>query len=414
MDVKAARTEPESKAANGDGETWREAAGALLLLTSIGFFNFSGRVVFAPLVPEIEKAFVITHADAGSLFFFVSIGYFVSLLGSGWVAARIAHRKTIILSSVGVGLALAASCLSESISTLRAGMFVLGAAAGLYLPSAIATLTDLIRPGHWGKAMAVHELAPNLGLVVVPLAAEWIMTWYSWRAVPMVLSGCALLLGIVYARRGRGGRFAGEAPKVSSVSALLRDPAFLLVGVLFALGISSTLGIYTMLPLYLVSEHGVARPDANVLVSLSRISGLFMALAGGWATDRFGPFRSMIVVFLTTGLATVAVGLAPGRWVLGAVFVQPLLAVCFFPAGFSALSRLGPPASRNLAVSLAIPFAFVFGGGIVPAVIGLFGDMATFSTGIALVGCLITGGAGAAWLLKRTAGENLRGQVSGQ
>ena len=401
MNPDAAYPESESNAATAHGETWGAAAGALVLLTAIGFFNFSGRVVFAPLVPEIEKALVITHAEAGSLFFFVSAGYFVSLLCSGWAAARLEHRKTIILSSVGVGIALAATSLGDSLAAMRVELFVLGAAAGLYLPSAIATLTALIRPDHWGKAMAVHELAPNLGLVVVPLLAEWIMSLHSWRAVPVVLGACAVILGMVYARAGRGGRFAGQAPKVSEVRVFLKDPAFLLVTTLFALGISSTLGIYTMLPIYLVAEHGFARPDANLFVALSRVSGLLMALAGGWAADRFGPFRTMVVIFLVTGLSTVCLGIVPGRWVLAVVFVQPLLAVCFFPAGFSALSRIGPPASRNIAVSLAVPVAFMFGGGVVPGVIGLCGDVASFSLGIVLVGLLVSGGAAVALRLRR-------------
>jgi NNP family nitrate/nitrite transporter-like MFS transporter len=401
MNRDAASPESDLKAETFHGQSWSAAAPALALLTTIGFFNFSGRVVFAPLVPEIEKSLVISHAEAGSLFFFVSAGYFVSLVCSGWVAARLEHRKTIIVSSVGVGLALAATSLGDSLAAMRIELLVLGAAAGLYLPSAIATLADLIRPDHWGKAMAVHELAPNLGLVAVPLVAEWIMSLSSWRAVPVVLGACAAMLGMIYARAGRGGRFPGQVPKISSVRVFLKDPAFLLVTALFALGISSTLGIYTMLPVYLVSEHGFARPDANLFVALSRVSGLFMALAGGWAADRFGPFRTMAVIFLVTGISTVALGLAPGRWVLAVVFVQPLLAVCFFPAGFSALSRIGPPASRNIAVSLAVPAAFMFGAGVVPGVIGLCGDVASFSLGIVLVGFLVSGGGAVALRLRR-------------
>jgi NNP family nitrate/nitrite transporter-like MFS transporter len=125
-----------------------------------------------------------------------------------------------------------------------------------------------------------------------------------------------------------------------------------------------------------------------------------MALAGGWASDRFGPRKVLVIVFLLTGSATILMGAAPNRWVLAAVFFQPLLAVCFFPAGFAALSRIGPTGSRNLAVSLAIPIAFLLGGGAVPSLIGLLGDTVSFSAGIMLVGAAITAGALLAGQLK--------------
>ena len=223
-------------------------------------------------------------------------------------------------------------------------------------------------------------------------------TWRWCKRNPVVSSLTAGLLvalvaGFGFFRVGRGGDFTGNPPGLTAIKDFIVDPAFWIMSLLFALGISSTLGVYTMLPLFLVNEHGLERDLANTIVGMSRISGLFMALAGGWASDRFGPRKVMIAVFLLTGVTTVLMGAASNRWVLAAVFVQPLLAVCFFPAGFAALSRIGPAGSRNLAVSLTIPIAFLLGGGAVPSLIGYMGDMASFAAGIMLVGAVVTGGA---------------------
>jgi NNP family nitrate/nitrite transporter-like MFS transporter len=162
--------------------------------------------------------------------------------------------------------------------------------------------------------------------------------------------------------------------------------------ILFSLGISSTLGIYTMLPLYLVTDHGMDRNWANTLIALSRIGGVGMALAGGWATDRFGPQRILRIVFVLTGMMTLFIGLAPQTWIAVAVFLQPIMAVCFFPAGFAALSQVSSPSERNLTVSLTIPMAFLIGGGATPALIGFIGDVHSFGWGIAMVGGLIMTG----------------------
>jgi NNP family nitrate/nitrite transporter-like MFS transporter len=117
-----------------------------------------------------------------------------------------------------------------------------------------------------------------------------------------------------------------------------------------------------------------------------------MAFVGGWATDRIGPRRTLRIVFLIAGLMTLFLGIASRSVILYIVFLQPLVAVCFFPAGFAALSLIVPAKSRNIAVSLIVPLAFVVGAGLVPVFIGFIGDMGSFAFGITICGGLITAG----------------------
>jgi NNP family nitrate/nitrite transporter-like MFS transporter len=390
---------PNSNRNPESGRSFVSGIGPVLLLTTIFLLNFSARVIYAPLMPEIEEDLGISHSAAGSLFFMISCGSFLSLVGSGWVAANLTHRKTIILSATILGLALFGTAFANSLETIRLALFVLGLAAGLYLPSGIATLTDLITQRHWGKALAIHELAPNLAFVATPLLAELLLLRFSWREVVLLLGAAAVLVAFLYSRFGRGGRFSGTAPGFAAIRTFMVDPAFWILTLLFGLGISSTLGLFTMLPLYLVNEQGIERNLANSLVALSRVSGLAMAVAGGWATDRFGPRHTLITVMLVTGITTVLIGAASGTLVLVSVFLQPLTAVCFFPAGFAALSRIGPSGTRNMAVSLAVPIGFLIGGGAVPFMIGFMGDSFSFALGISIVGGCIAAGALAAHFL---------------
>ena len=392
--------EPEPDRIDLKGVNLRTQIVPLLLLTAIFFLNFSARIVYAPLMPEIEAELNISHADAGSMFFYISIGYFITLLGSGWVAASLNHRRTIILSTVVLGLALICTAFSGGLRAIRITLLLLGAAAGLYLPSGIATLTGLIHERHWGKALAVHELAPNLGFIIAPLLSELIMIWFSWRNVPVMLGVTTIFFGIVFAYYSRKVAFTVAPPGFAAFKLFLSKPAFWIMVILFSLGIAGTLGVYTMLPLYLVTEHSIDRNYANTLLSFSRILSLFTALAGGWASDRFGPRNTLIIVFLFSGITTMAIGAASDKWILWAIFLQPMLAVCFFPAGFAALSRIGPAGANNIAVSLAAPLAFMIGGGAVPSLIGFMGDITSFASGIGLVGGMIILGAILAYFLK--------------
>jgi NNP family nitrate/nitrite transporter-like MFS transporter len=84
-------------------------------------------------------------------------------------------------------------------------------------------------------------------------------------------------------------------------------------------------------------------------------------------------------------------GIVPGSWVIPIVFIQGMLATCFFPVGFAALSRVGTPSGKNVVLSLTLPVASLLGGAI-PVGIGLMGEMGFFSLGFTLLGGFVLGG----------------------
>ena len=374
------------------GEAFRTQLAPILLIASIFLLNFTSRIIVAPLLPTIEEDLGFSHGDAGSLFLFLSFGYFISLLGSGYISSRITHKKTITVSAIAVGMAISLISVSKSLFAMRFCVFVLGISAGTYLPSGITTITSLVNPKQWGKAVAIHELAPNLSFLLTPLLVEMLLYWFAWSNIFLLVGIGSIVMGFSFAHFCKGGNFLGEAPNFSSIKPILNVPAFWILISLFSLAIASTLGIYNMLPLYLVAEHGVSREWANSLVSISRISTLGMALLAGWATDRFGSRPIMIGVFLITGILTILLGIVPTYWIGTVVFLQPMLAVCFYPAGFAALSSISTPENRNVVISLTIPIAFVIGGGAVPALIGIMADKGYFAWGISLSGALIVAG----------------------
>jgi MFS transporter, NNP family, nitrate/nitrite transporter len=376
-----------------EGTGLRTRLGVVLFLTALFYLNFLARILPAPLMPVIETDLEIGHGGAGSLFLLISAGYFVALAGSGFVSARIQHRRTVALSAGLMGLALVGTALCQSLAAIRMGLVLTGFAAGLYLPSGVATLTTLIHPRDWGKAISVHELAPNLAFATAPLVAELLLAFFTWRTAFAVVGGLSLAIGLAFLIQGPGGDLPGERPAFRVLRDLAAQPAFWLLMLLFSLGISSTLGLYTMLPLYLVAERGLEQGWANSLVAFSRMATIPTALLGGWAADRFGAGRTIGTVLLVSGGLTALLGLAAARWVPLLVILQPLLAVCFFPAGLAALSAIGPPGGRNVVVSMTIPTAFLIGGGLTPTFIGMMGSHARFGLGIALLGgALIAGG----------------------
>jgi NNP family nitrate/nitrite transporter-like MFS transporter len=380
----------------------------LLFLVGIFFLNFVSRIILSPLLPTIERDLKIGHEEAGSFFFVISFGYCIMLLGSSFVSSRLSHRRTIILSTLTLGGALLFIGLSHELWLVRLGLFVMGAAAGLYLPSGIATLTELVNPKDWGKAISIHELAPNLGFVLAPLIAEMFLKWFSWQGIYTLFGIFSFLTGVLFSIFGRGGKFCGESLNVSNLRIILRESSFWVMMPLFSLGIGGTLGMFAMFPLYLVSERGMDQVWANTLVGLSRISPVGIAILSGWVTDRLGSRQALKAIFLANGIAVILLGLVSGSWMIVLIFLQPMLASSFFPPGFAALSQIGGSQFKSITVSLMMPVSFLIGGGAIPAMIGLIGQTRSFSSGFIILGGILLGGAILAGHLKLTKDGCLR------
>ena len=362
----------------------------LFFLAGLFFLNFTSRVIFSPLLPVIEQEMGIAHAQSGSLFLFISVGYFFSVLSSGFVSAKINHKRTIVLSSLTLGCALFILGKCTTLFTLQLGLLGLGLGAGLYFPSGLATIANMVAPTYLSRGMAIHELAPNLGFVAAPLLCDLFLSFLPWRQGLALLGVFIIGGGISYAFSSHGCKEKGQAPDLSASFILFRMPVFWAMVVLFSLAICSTLGIYSMAPLFLVHDHGMDSGRANGLLALSRVAAILMPLAGGWLGDKFGKHRVMAILLLLTGILTVSMAMVgDNMWLIVLVVAQPLSAVCFFPPGFAVLSKLGSAQCGNLAVSLCLPISFLVGGGLMPTLIGWIGDNYSISAGFVLVGSMM-------------------------
>ncbi len=372
----------------------------ILFLLGMFFLNFLPRLIMAPLMVTIEKDLQIGHDDSGGFFFLITAGFCIALFFSGFISSKISHRKTIVLSACTAGLVLILISFSHALWLIRIELFWLGVALGPYFPSSLAIIPTLVSSKHQGKAISIHELAPSLSFIMAPIIGEIFLRIWSWRGLLAVLGIASLIAAFLFSRYGKGGNFNGEPPTFKNLGLLIKDRSFLILSFLFVLAIGSGMGLYSMLPLYLVSERMLDRGWANSLISLSRIPGLVTVLISGFALDKLGLKRTLIIVLFVTGMLTVALGTVPDQGVAPVLILQYMVSVCFFPAGWMAFTLIGPSSTRNVAISMAIPISYIFGGGLLPAALGFSGEHGSFAFGIVLFGILMIAGGFISKLLK--------------
>lgn len=361
----------------------------LALFWSLWFLVFSTRTSLSPLLPVIEDELLLSHARAGGLYLALSIGYTLSLLLSGVVAPRLGYKRSILLGYVSLSLILFSLWFADSYIVLAGIFFLIGAAGGLYLPSAIPLITKLFDPKHWGKSIALHDTAASISILSIPFLTTLVLGFFPWRGFYLMLAGACVVALTLFALAVPDAPPQQDEERGNLIRIMKRPSFWVMVG-LWMVASTASMGLYSILPLFLVKEKGIPLGTANTIFGLSRVGGVAATLLAGFLVDRFGIRRLLLLIFLITGAATVGIALAPSFGLLAVMlFIQAPLSNAFFPAGLVAISRLSNTGERSLFTGATISGGTIAGIGLAPLCLGAAADVWSFQAGILVTGGII-------------------------
>jgi NNP family nitrate/nitrite transporter-like MFS transporter len=359
----------------------------LLVFWSLWFLNFSARIIMSPLLPIIEDELVISHAMAGSIFSFLSAGYTISSLLSGFLSPRIGYKRSIVLGFIILITAVFCLKYASSYPSFAVITLFVGLGAGIYLPSIMPLLTAIFARDNWGKAIAFHETAASFSILSIPLLTAAALSFFHWRSLFTILSMACLVVIIFFCMFSPDPR--PEKEKKARLSRILLRKDFWIVSILWIFAASNSLGLYNLIPLFLVKEKGMSIEMANTIFGISRIGGFFIVILVGFLVDRYGAKKILFLLLLTTGLTTV--GLALTQTVPHLVVMLILQAtVCsgFFPVAFVAISKITSFDERSIFTGTTIAIGVIMGLGFTPFALGAIADIWNFQYGIFFLGVI--------------------------
>lgn len=362
---------------------------ALALLTTVFLANFLARTMFGPLLLPISEHLGRSLAASANLFVCLAGGYSISVLCAGFVSQRLGHKGTVVASVVGIGIGLMGLAGSDTFTSFSIWITLMGIGAGLYMPSGVVTITEITPPAYWGQAFSIHELAPNLAFIAAPFITELFMKSLGYAALFRLLGAACLILAAVYALRGPRTVRPGMAPVLGNIKTIVTRPAFWIMALLFVLAVGVEIGIYNLVPAFLVMEKGTTREMANIILGCSRTASLFFLPATGWIIRRIGYRRTLALCLLGTGVTTLLAGYGPLWWTVTMLTLQPIFVVCFFPVGFAVLALVCPKATGDLSVSLTVTCTSIIGAGLIPAVLAWSGERFSFALSFTLFGAAL-------------------------
>jgi NNP family nitrate/nitrite transporter-like MFS transporter len=361
----------------------------VVILTTVLFMSNVSRLIFSPLLVPLKDDLGFSQSRAGSLFLLIALGYSPGMLFSGYLTAWLRYRGTILFSLIFQGTGLLIASLSGSFSLMAAGLILIGMGSGAYPPSGNASIAAVIKPEKRGLAIAVHETGPNLGFLVAPLIVLSLFELIRWRGILLVLSCVNFLVALIYARYGLGGEARGQTPQFGRIKAVLKLPEAWLFFAMECIGLCVLQGVFTILPMFLVTVRNLDPDLVNKLVSLSRVSCVLMLVVSGFLVNMLGVRVVILSAFAVSGTATIFLGLTTGAPLIVSVIAQPALMAVVFPAALMILYTIGPPESQNVTFSLLVSFAVLISNGLLPAFFGWLGDRGLLPAGFAGLAALV-------------------------
>ncbi len=152
------------------------------------------------------------HASSGDLQWFVdaySLVLAAALLPAGLLGDRLGRKRLLLGALVLFGLASVACSYSTSAAELIAARAVLGLAAAVILPLALAVLPVLFSPEERPRAIAAVGGATFLGYPIGPILGGYLLDHFWWGSVflinvPVVLIAVLAVATMMPESRGDG------------------------------------------------------------------------------------------------------------------------------------------------------------------------------------------------------------------
>jgi DHA1 family inner membrane transport protein len=250
---------------------------------------------------------------------------------------------------------------------LLAGRALMGAGA-VFTPIAASIAVSSVTPARQGKALSLAFLGMSLSYVIgLPLGA-WIGLQFGWR-VPVI--GLAALCGLMVVLIGAWlpARIQAPGASLSGLGPLLRRPEVLRVLGLTLGYFSAIFTVFSYIGPVLQALNPMSATTLSLTLMMFGLAGVGGTLTGGWATDRFGPVRTLRAQLAILTLMMLLVPLTRGNY----AFMMLTFAIWGL-AGFGMMSptqaRLAAAAPGQAPILFSFNSSMLYAGTALGAAVG--------------------------------------------
>lgn len=331
------------------------------LVLGTGAFVISG--ILVPISASLQVS-VATSGQAMTVYALSTavLAPLALVLTGGWP-----RKRALCFGMLLFALGNLFCALAVSFPMLLIGRGLMGVGA-MFTPVAAGIAVALVEPQRRGRALSLVFLGISLSYVIgLPLGA-WIGFRYGWQwAIALVAAAAGASLVALLALLPRtidapGASFKGLGPLFSQSRVKWTLALTLLYFVTIFL-------VFAFIGPVLQSLVPMSGTRLSMTLAMFGISGVTGTILGGWANDRFGARRSLVVQLSVLGLTMALLPLTQGNYVL---LVATL--VVWGVAGFGMMSpqqsRLAALSPRQAPILLSLNTSMLYFGTALGAAVG--------------------------------------------
>lgn len=321
----------------------------------------------------------------------VFLWFLVFSVPTGLVMNRLGRKKTVLLSLVITIPSLIVPLISYSFFSMLLSFILLGIGNTLMQVSLNPLLANIVSGKKMSSALTFGQFVKAIASFIAPILAAWAASSLDdWRMILFPSFTVITIIALSYLGLTKipETKIEGKAVSFKECFALLADTGVLLffLGIMAHVGLD--VGINTTAPRLMMEHLGISLSDAGFATSFYFIFRTAGCLMGSYLLGKFGDKK----VFLTSVILILAgiTALFSSDKILmyTGVAVFGLGNSNIFPVMFSqALIR--KPSNHNEVSGLMI--TGIFGGAIIPLLMGLASDLIGSQTGalIILLFCIL-------------------------
>jgi sugar phosphate permease len=348
----------------------KQGTWTLLLLGAAHSLNHSLFLVLPPLLEEISRDLGVSFQTIGLVTTVSFLLYGVGALVGGPLSDRFGEVRIAGLSITLSGVSTLVFLLPQGLPAFSAGMLLVAAWASFYHPIT-NTLINKLFVENTGGAMGVHGAAGSLGQIFTPTVAYLLGVYLNWRFAFVFFGILSMVAGLLF--RVIPSPESTQRGSVPLLKVLAVPNIWVIILFNIFIGLFQR-GVELFFPTFLTLNRGFSGQAAALANSVMLLFAVFGQLIGGWASDRFGSVKVVIVSSIGM-VASILILLGPLGFI-GAVLFILTFGVAFYghqPAMTALLGRVSPREMMGTAYGLM--FFFAFGLGSVSAtIVGYIAD----------------------------------------
>jgi MFS family permease len=268
-----------------------------------------GGVGIITLLPVLCQTWGISIQWISLTVTFYMIPYVLFQLFSGAIAQVFQTRRTLLFGFGTYVLGSLLSGLSTDLMTLICARFIQGLGAAFIAPIVMALIGEMVEPGQTGKAMGILGVMYTGGVTMGPLIAGVLEVYLGWAWFFFFLMALALTIGTLYWFASRETERATPKPGKVSDALILVGQSFSYPEVRFLSFAAFSLfvgyiGLMTFVADFLKVSFALPSSKTGLILSMTGFFGILASPVAGFLGDRKGRVR---IAYLGGGIMVTAV-----------------------------------------------------------------------------------------------------------